>query len=168
MILPVYIDPDVEAPPGAVDFAISTDPQRHRRHISVVLRCVDVTSVVAAALLVLRRVGFTDANGAWRARRNYEVHFRDDGEPVGPTATRFLCCARSSALRAICEPTDDRRIIALEDRVFAAACWLLWGDPQAGAAWGVDVVARELAAECGGDILPQHALSAARDALKQS
>lgn len=167
MILPIYLEPGAEAPTDAIDLGVSCDPQRHRRVVSVVLRRLGVEQIVAAALLALRRVGFTEAGDGWRARRNYEQHFGDDGEPRGNLALRLGGPGTSEMLHAICEPTDDRRILALEDRVFAAACWLLWGDPQAGAAWGVDVVARELAAECGGDILPEYALSAARDALER-
>jgi hypothetical protein len=172
VILPIYLDPDVEAPLDAVDFAISTEPQRHRRHISVVLRHLDVTSVVAAALLVLRRVGFADASGAWRPRRNYEAHFRDDGALVAPTASRFLGCAKSSTLRTICEPSSGDRVLPLETRIFLAACWLLWGDPVAGTSWGVGTVAREIAAECGiergVEMRPSDALDVAREALEQA
>lgn len=173
MIHPVYLDPDVEATHGAVDLAISTDPQRYRRHISVVLRRLDVASIVAAALLVLRRVGFADASGAgWRARRNYETHFRDDGEMVGPTATRFLCCDGSSVLRTVCEPSSGERVLPLETHIFLAACWLLWGDPLAGTSWGVGAVAREIAVECGiergVEMRPSDALDVAREALEQA
>lgn len=172
MILPIYLEPGAEAPTGAIDLAVSYNPQRHRRVASVVLRRLDVEQVVAAALLALRRVGFTEAGDGWRARRNYEAHFRDDGALVGPTASRFLGCGESAALRAICEPSSGERVLPLETSVFLAACWLLWGDPLAGTSWGVAAVARELAVECGIErgvaMRPSDALDVAREALEQA
>ncbi|MGK3981290.1 hypothetical protein WMF38_57365 [Sorangium sp. So ce118] len=168
MILPIYLPPGAEAPPGANDLAESNDPQRNRRTISVVLRQLDVAAQVGAALLALRRVGFTSTgDGGWRVRRNYEAHFSDDGEPAGVLACHLGLVAESAALLAVCEPTSAARTWALEGRIFRAACWLLWGEPRAGEAWGVDAVARDLAAECGVDVCPQYALSAARDRLEQ-
>lgn len=166
MILPVYLPPGAEAPTDAIEAGASIDPERERRTVSVVLRRLDTAAVVDAAALALRRVGFTStSDGGWRARRNYETHFGDDGEPVGALAYRLGTVAQSAALRAVCEPADPGRGLALEDRVFVAACWLLWGEPQPGEPWGVDAVARDLAAECGIGASPQYALSAARESL---
>lgn len=166
MILPVYLPPGAEAPTDAIEVGASIDPERERRTVSVVLRRLDTAAVVDAAALALRRVGFTwSADGGWRVRRNYEAHFSDDGEPVGVLARRLAHATQSAALRAICEPTDAARTWPLEGRVFRVACWLLWGESQAGEPWGVDAVARDLAAECDVDVWPQYALSAARESL---
>jgi hypothetical protein len=168
VILPIYLPPGADAPDGAVDLGASADPQRHRACVSLVLRRLDVANTVAAALLVLRRVGFTAAgDSTWRVRRNYEVHFGSDGEPVGETAERPRVAATARSMQRVCEPVSGTEL-ALEDRVFVAACWLLWGDPIVGASWGVDAVARELAEECGVDVAPRYAVSAARSAFDEA
>jgi hypothetical protein len=154
VILPIYLPPGASAPDDAIDLAVSCDPQRHRRVASVVLRRLDVEQIVAAALLAMRRAGFTEAGAGWRARRNYEAYFDDDGDVTVRLAERLRCSADSSTVREVCVPAPSRAL-ALEDRVYVAACWLLWGDPRAGEPWGVDGMAREIAAECGGDILPR-------------
>lgn len=168
MILPIYLPPGDTAPEGAVDLGVSADPAHRRRVVSVVLRSLDAGAIAAAGLLVLRRVGLTEApygRAGYRARRDYERYFGDDGQPMPSVVHRLLKAGESPEMCAVCEahPSVAK---PLEGKIYVAACWILWGDPQPGAPWGVASVARELAEECdvadpGADVLAM-----AREALE--